>query len=168
MRRTILLLTIAAVLISPTAGPGQVPEKGRLRDVLPAEGLYKSSVAVLRDQAALNAHYYLADETVLGLSQKTEAVFARYRTGPGEALLLIVAYPSDKEARRAYEKFGQDFFSKTFDGKSARTLEKIETGDYAAAVLVRSVLVVVLEAPDRKSCDDLARRAEERALALYF
>lgn len=167
MKKTILLLTIAAVLLSPTAGPGQVPERGRLRDVLPAEGLDKSSVVVLRDQAALNAHYYLADETVLGFSKKTEAVFARYRTGPGVALLLVVAYPSDEEARRVYERFGRDFFSKKFDGKSPRTLEKLETGDYAAAVLARSVLVVVLEAPDRKSCDELARRAEERALALF-
>jgi hypothetical protein len=167
MQKTILLLTIAAVLLSPAAGPGQVPERGRLRDVLPAEGLDKSSVVVLRDQAALNAHYYLADETVLELSKKTEAVFARYRTGPGVALLLVVVYPSDEEARRVYERFGRDFFSKTFDGKSPRTLEKLETGDYAAAVLARSVLVVVLEAPDRKSCDDLARRAEERALALF-
>jgi hypothetical protein len=167
MQKACLFVILAAFLLVPLAATAQVSEKGRLRDVLPAEGLDKSSVVVVRDQAALNAHYYLADETVLGLSKKTEAVFARYRTGPGVALLLIVAYPSDKEARRAYEKFGQDFFSKTFDGKSPRTLEKIETGDYAAAVPVRSILIVVLEAPDRKSCNDLARRAEERALALF-
>jgi hypothetical protein len=162
-----LFVILAAFLLAPLAATAQVLAKGRLRDVLPAEGLDKSSVVVVRDQAALNAHYYLADETVLGLGDKTAAVFARYRTGPGVALLLVVSYPSDKEARRAYEKFGQDFFSKKFDGKSPRTLEKLETGDYAAAVPVRSILIVVLEAPDRKSCDDLARRAEERALALF-
>jgi hypothetical protein len=167
MRKTCSLIILAAVLLAPLAATAQVLEKGRLRDVLPAEGLDKSSVAVLRDQAALDAHYYLADETVLGLSKKTEAVFARYRTGPGVALLLVVAYPSDEEARRVYDRFGRDFFSNKFDGKSPRTLEKLETGDYAAAVLARSVLVVVLEAPDRKSCDELARRAEERALALF-
>lgn len=158
---------ILAALLCLFAAAGQVPEKGRLADVLPAEGLDKNSVVVLRDQTSLDAHYYLADETVLGLGKETEAVFARYRTGPGEALLLVVAYPSDEEARRVYERFGRDFFSKKFDGKSPRTLEKLETGDYAAAVLARSVLIVVLEAPDRKSCDELARRAEERALALF-
>ena len=167
MRRACLFFVLAALLFSSLVAPGQVPERGRLRDVLPAEGLDKSSVVVLRDQASLDAHYYLADETVLGLGEKTEAVFARYRTDPGVALLLVVAYPSDEEARRIYEKFGKDFFSKKFDGKSPRTLEKLETGDYAAAVLARSVLIIVLEAPDRKSCDELARRAEERALALF-
>jgi hypothetical protein len=167
MRRACLFFILAALLLSPLVAPGQVPERDRLRDILPDDGLDKTSVVVLRDQAALNAHYYLADETVLGLGKETEAVLARYRTALGVAFLLVVAYPSDEEARRVYEKFGKDFFSKKFDGKSPRTLEKLETGDYAAAVLARSVLIVVLEAPDRKSCDELARRAEERALALF-
>ena len=167
MRKACLFFILAVLLLSPFAATARVLEKGRLRDVLPAEGLDKSSVVVLRDQASLNAHYYLADETVLGLSDKTEAVFARYRTGPGEALLLVVAYPSDEAARRVYEKFGKDFFSKTFDGKSPRTLEKLETGDYAAVVPARSVLIIVLEAPDRKSCEELIRRVEEKALVLF-
>jgi len=167
MRRNCLFFILAGHLLIPLAATGQALEKGRLAGVLPAEGLDKTSVVVLRDQAALNAHYYLADETVLGLGKKTEAVFARYRTGAGAALLLVVAYPSDEEARRIYGTFGQDFFSKTFDAKSPRTLEKLETGDYAAAALSRSVLIVVLEAPDRKSCEALIKQAEEKALVFF-
>src|SRR4030042_4879417 len=108
MRKACLFFILAVLLLSPFAATARVLETGRARDVLPAEGLDKSSVVVLRDQASLNAHYYLADETVLGLSDKTEAVFARHRTGPGGALLLVVAYPSDEAARRVYEKFGKD------------------------------------------------------------
>ncbi len=167
MRRIRLLVILAALLLSPRTTPGQVPEGGRLRDVLPDEGLDRTSVVVLSDQAALNAHYYLADDDILGLGDRTEAIFARYRTPPGISLLLVIAYPSDEGARRVYERFGQDFFSKAFDGKSPRTLEKLETGDYAAAAVARSVLIVVLEAPDRKSCEELLRRVEEKALALF-
>ena len=165
---SLVLAIIGAVL--PAAGNSAVQHEGlqhRLLTVLPAKGIVPKSVVVFRDQATLNAHYYLADETVLGLGKGTEAVFARYRTAPGVALLLIVAYPSDQAARNVYERFGRDFFSKTFDGKSSRTLEKLETGDYAAAVLSRSVLIVVLEAPDRKSCEDLIRRVEEKARLLF-
>ncbi len=164
MRRTCLFFILGVLLLAAT---GRASEKGRIADVLPAEGLDKTSVVVLLDQAALNAHYYLADETALGLGKGTEAVFARYRTPRGAALLLVVAYPSEAEARRIYEKFGTDFFAKTFDAKSPRTLEKLETGDYAAAVLARSVLIIVLEAPDRKSCEELIRRVEEKALVLF-
>ncbi|OGD29314.1 MAG: hypothetical protein A2V57_09450 [Candidatus Aminicenantes bacterium RBG_19FT_COMBO_65_30] len=167
MRKTLFLLTLAALLLSPSAAPGQAPGGNRLRDILPAEELIGSSVVSIRDQAALNAHYYLADETVLGLNRKTDAVFARYRMGGREALLLAVVYPSEEDAGRVYGRFGRDFFSGKFDPKSPRFLEKLETGDYAAVVLARSVLIVVLEAPDRKSCDDLLRRVEEKALALF-
>lgn len=165
---SLVLAIIGAVL--PAAGNSAVQHEGlqhRLLTVLPAEGIVPKSVVVFRDQATLNAHYYLADEKVLGLNEKTEAVFARYVAGPGEALLLVISYPSDGAARNVYERFGRDFFSKTFDGKSSRTLEKLETGDFAAAVLTRSVLIVVLEAPDRKSCEELIRRVEEKARVLF-
>jgi hypothetical protein len=167
MRRICVLFVLAVLFLAPLAARAQVIKKARLRGVLPDDGLVKSSVVVFHDQATLDAHYYLADETVLGLGKETEAVFARYRTAPRATLLLVVAYPSDKAARQVYERFGRDFFSKRFDPKSPRFLEKLETGDYAAAVLARSVLIVVLEAPDRKSCDELARRVEEKTLALF-
>jgi hypothetical protein len=138
-----------------------------LRDVLPAEGLIASSVVRIRDQAALDAHYYLADERVLGLDGKAEAVFARYRAGGGEALVLVVSYPTEARAAEVYGRFGRDFFAGGLDPKSARIVEELESGDSAGAVRVRTVLVVVLEAPDRKSCDTLLRRIEERALALF-
>jgi uncharacterized membrane protein YsdA (DUF1294 family) len=44
---------------------------------------------------------------------------------------------------------------------------ELETGDFAGSVRVRSVLAFVLEAPDRKSCDELLRRIENKALALF-
>jgi len=167
MRESRSLFILAALLLTPLAATGQTLEKGRIVGALPAEGLDKSSVVVFRDQAVLDAHYYLADETILGLGKGAEAVFARYRTARRAALLLVIAYPSDEDARRIYVRFGKDFFSKTFDGKSPRTLEKLETGDYAAAVPARSVLIVVLEAPDRKSCEGLIQGAEEKVLALF-
>ncbi|TFG53447.1 MAG: hypothetical protein E4H35_08375 [Candidatus Aminicenantes bacterium] len=167
MRKKCMIFICGALLLGPLAAAAQVLEKGRVAAVLPAEGLDKTSVVVLRDQAMLNAHYYLADEAVLGLGKGTEAVLARYTAGPGEALLLVISYPSDEAARQVYERFGRDFFSKKFDGKNPRTLEKLEAGDYAAAGTVRSVLIVVLEAPDRKSCEELIKRVEEKARLLF-
>ena len=138
----------------------------RARDILPAEGLVASSVVPLPDQAALDAHYYLAEESLLGLGRTADAVFARYRTEAGETLLLVVAYPSAEEAERVYRRFGGDFFSKVFEPASPRFVEKIETGDWAGAARKGPVLIVVLEAPDRTSCDGLLGRAEERAAAV--
>jgi hypothetical protein len=162
MRKTISGLGVLVTLVVALAAPGRAAGATRARDVLPAEGLIPASVAAIRDQAALNSHYYLADEAVLGLGKKTDAVFARYRAEAGEALLLIVAYPSAEEAGRVYERFGRDFFSEAFDPGAPRVVEAIETRDWAGAAKKGPFLVVVLEAPDRASCDGLLRRVEDK------
>ena len=162
MRKAMSGVLAFVVLLSLLPAPGRATEAARARDILPAEGLISASVAVLRNQAALDTHYYVADEAVLGLGRKTDAVFARYRTEAGEALLLVVVYPSAEEAGRVYRRFGGDFFSGEFDPASARVVERIETGDWAGAARKGRVLIVVLEAPDEASCGGLLRRAEGR------
>jgi len=159
MKRTALLALIAcAAGITSWAAV-------RARDILPAENLMASSVAVIRDQAALDSHYYIADERVLELGPKTDAVFARYRAGAGEALLLVVGYPSLEDAGRVYGRFGGDFFSEDFDPMSPRVVERIETGDWAGAARRDRFLIVVLEAPDKASCESLLGRAVDRIAA---
>jgi hypothetical protein len=164
MRKPLALVILAAAGLAALAGPGGAAEV-RARDILPAEGLTASSVAALRGPRDLDAHYYIADETALGLGRKIDAVLARYRTGAGESLLLVAVYPSADEAGRIYERFGRDFFSAAFDPASARVVETIETGVWAGAARRGRVLIVVLEAPDRPACDGLLRRAEDKAPA---
>jgi hypothetical protein len=160
--RTIALMAaLAPFLVLASATTRSI----RARDILPAEDLVASSVAALPDQAALDAHYYLAEESLFRLGRTTDAVFARYRTPSGQALLLIVVYPSAEVAGRTYRRFGGDFFSRAFDPAARRFAERIETGDWAGAALRGPVLIVVLESPDRAACDSLLRRAEDRVPA---
>ncbi len=162
IRAGVLALSIAVTAIVVLPGPAAAAAT-RAREVLPAEGLVPASVVVIRDQAALDAHYYLADEDLLGLGRKTDAVLARYKTGGRDSLLFIAAYPSVEEAGRVFGRFGADFFSRSFDPMSPRVIEKIETGDWAGAARRGRFLIIVLESPDRDSCDGLLRRAEDRA-----
>lgn len=181
MPRTIALVLLLAASLFPLSAPAApaaptgltgltaVPSltgSTRARDILPAEGLVASSVVPLPDQAALDAHYFLAEESLLGLGRAADAVFARYKTEAGESLLLVVVYPSAEEAERVYRRFGGDFFSRVFEPASPRFVEKIETGDWAGAARKGPVLIVVLEAPDRTSCDGLLGRTEEKAATI--
>ncbi len=158
----IRVIALFAAGVAGLAAPGPAPAAIRARDILPVEGLAASSVVVLRGPKDLDAHYYLADEAVLGLGRRTDAVFARCRAGEGEALLLVAVYPSAGEAGRVYKRFGRDFFSAAFDGASPRFIERIETGDWSGAARRGRVLIIVLEAPDRAACDGLLRGAEDR------
>ncbi len=166
--RTAGPLLLAFLALAGPAGPARAwPMSGlaSVRDVLPAEGLVGGSVAEVRSQAALDAHYYLADESVLELDGRAEAVFARYRSGGAEALVLALAYPDEGTAKRVQGRFGRDFFSRAFDPERDRFVEEIESGDFAGLARAGTVLVVVLEAPSRRGCEDLLRRLEERARA---
>jgi len=165
MRGAITVLAALVSVLAASAAAAPRAEGTRARDILPAEGLILSSVAAIRDQAALDAHYYLADEAVLRLGRKTDAVLARYKAEAGEALLLVVGYPSGKDAGGVYGRFGGDFFTGAFDPASDRIVEKIETGDWAGAARRGRFLIVVLEAPDRASCEGLLGRAAGRVPA---
>jgi len=164
-----LAALVLALFLFPPAGRPAAPDRSaegfRVRDVLPAEGLIASSVVAIPDPSALDAHYYLADETVLGLGRGTDAVLARYKSGSGEALVLAAAYPAARDIATIYARFGSDFFSDKFEAGSSLYLERLETGDWGAAARTGRVLVVVLEAPDRAGCDSLLRRLLEKALA---
>lgn len=157
---------LAALGLAVCAAAASPPGPGRLREVLPAEGLVGPSVVEFRRQSDLDQLYFLADENVLGLDGKAEAVFARYRANGGESLVLAVAYPAADAAERVHERFGRDFFSKAFDPKTLRFVETLESGDFAGIARAGAVLVIVLEAPSRTACDDLLGRLEERARAL--
>ncbi len=160
-------LALAVVLAAAaSAAPGRTPQTASLRDVLPREGLVAGSVAAIRDQADLDALYYLADESVLGLDGQAEAVFAAYEAWDGESLVLAALYPAEADAAKVYARFGLDFFPEGFDPGAARFLARLETGDWGAAARTGRVLLVVLEAPDRESCESLLGRLEERAAAL--
>ncbi len=168
MGRTKAIRTFAAILLSFASAAAPTPGRDRLREVLPAEGLVGPSVVEFRSQSALDPLYFLADENVLGLDGKAEAVFARYRADGGEALVLAVAYPNEENAARVHDRFGRDFFSAAFDPERGRFVEKLDSGDHAGLARAGAVLVVVLEAPSRAACDGLLRRLEERARRVYF
>jgi hypothetical protein len=156
------LFALATVSVL-AAGPAEAAVAAR--DILPPDGLIAGSVVALRDQAALDAHYYLADETILELGRNANAVLARYKAGSGESLLLVAVYPTADQAGRVFVRFGRDFFPAGFDPGAPRVVERLETGDWAGAARRGRVLIVVLESPGREACDGLMRRAEGRAPA---
>ncbi len=160
-----LIALLAAVLIPPAGAGAPAPAALRARDLMPEAGLVAGSVRVLRGPKDLDAHYYLADETVLGLGPGTDAVVARYRFPAGEALVVAAVYSGDREAGRIYGRFGRDFFPGAFDPATPRHVERLETGDWAGAARFGRALIVVLEAPDRASCEALVRGAEDKAAA---
>ncbi len=84
----------------------RIQDKGKKPDLislLPEEFQYSPEVRYFRDFDLLNKHFYLADQDILHLKDKAEAVLSVYRIRGIAISLLLVRYPS-VQARAAGEK----------------------------------------------------------------
>ncbi len=96
--------------------PGNGPAP-KLLSYLPPEGLEAGRTSFFHNYSVLNYHFFVADTDILLLGQTASAVLGTYKTAGGESKLLVVAYPDEAQAIRAYESFGKNYMP---DAKRAR------------------------------------------------
>jgi len=93
----------ADLQILAQAVSARLPSGGKrpaLVDRLPVEGLATRSTIFFHEEISIQSELWLGGENLLGLSQETDGVLARYEVGGGVAQLLLVQYP-DAEAASA-------------------------------------------------------------------
>ncbi len=61
---------------------------------LPAEGLVEGSALFFHEEISIQMEIWLGGENILGLSQDTNGMVARYAWGDQKARLLLIEYPS--------------------------------------------------------------------------
>jgi len=161
-KRIVLALAVRAAARLADEG-----ERPRLVAALPAAGLESGTVRFFHRQVSLNSHYYLADENVLGLSETTDAVLGTYRLPGGKAMLLICRYGQAADARRAYLRLCESFFTEPCRRKDEQHIEPLETGQAAGVKRTGSFLALVLEAPDVAACEGLLLAAQNSLQEVY-
>jgi len=152
------VLAIARSLASPLA-EGPVP--AILRQ-LPPDDLDAASVRYFHTQVSLNSVYYLADDNILRLSPRTEAVLAAYRPKSGKLLLLLVRYESREQAEGAYREFNRVYLKDRPPPTDLRRVESIEQGRQVGVLAKGQFLVLVFDARTRRACDRLLDAAAAR------
>ena len=124
---------------------------------LPESGLIKTSVRFFHKKSGIDYHYFLADENILNLSERTNALLARYKLGETKAQLLITEYPEEVAAKQAFDSFVGAYMP---EGRSAGVLQT-ENGKWVAAKALGARVVIIFDAPDEPSAENLI--AEVRA-----
>jgi len=96
----------AAANSIPVTGP-----EPKLVDFIPGKdlGLVDKSVRYLKSHVLLNQRFFISHQNILNLSQKTEAVLAQYMQEKEKTQLLLIRYPTLKEAGDAYQGFMKAF-----------------------------------------------------------
>ena len=119
---------------------GPLPE---ILTLLPQQSLVKESIRYFRHYVWLNSYYFVADQNILHINEKTKALLAKYGEKKKRYLLLLVKYSSDKDAKHAYDDFAKYYLPEL----SQETVVKIEDGTWTACRLEKNLLIIVLNAP---------------------
>ncbi len=121
--------------------------------LLPKEGLQENNIHYLHHPIILNYHFYLADENILNLTEKTGAVLAPYKRNKEAALLLLVVYPDDNAAAASLKRFLNHYLPDADDTGTSQ----LENKKWAGAGLKGSLLSVVLESDSRQLAQNLLK-----------
>lgn len=100
-----VILKLAEILDKSITEPGSRPE---IINYLPAKGMDEESIRYFRHYIWLNSHFFISNDNILNINQKTEAATAKY----GAMILVIIKYLNDEDAVMGTNKFISSFNTK--------------------------------------------------------
>jgi hypothetical protein len=127
----------------------------KLVDLIPGKdlGLVDRSIRYLKSHILLNQRFFIAHQNILNLSRRTEAVLAQYTREKQKTHLLLIRYPSMKEARDAY----QSFMGAYLPDAGGKDLLKTEDQKWTMARQRGEVIIVVFGAPAAADAEALLK-----------
>jgi hypothetical protein len=134
-----------------------IQEAGEMPDIvflLPKENLLEKSAHYFHNHLILNYHFYVSDENILLLDQKTEAALGIYRDKEERIYILVVHYPEKDKISKAYDSFTKAYMPDAPEPGLVQT----EDQKWTAAGIKKDFLVVVFNAPT----DSFAKEMIER------
>jgi len=126
-----------------------VPKEGELPPViglLPRADLVPESIRYFHHHIWLNSHFFIANENILLIDDKTEAVLAKYKTDDKPVHLLVALYPDKATAKKAEQSFLQNYLPDASGG-----MAQLPDGRWTACRIRENRLAVVFNAPSREN-----------------
>ncbi len=132
----------------------------KLLNALPKNkgGLVEKNIRYLRSHILLNQRFFIANQNILNLNPKTEAVLGQYDRGRQKIHLLIIRYPSDSDAAAALQKFKKAYMPEA----GAQSAIQTEDKRWTAAEQRKGFALIVFGAGSRSDSEEWIRAAEER------
>jgi hypothetical protein len=136
-------------------GEGSLPQ---ILDFLPQKSLVPESIRYFHHYIWLNSYYYVADQNILHIDEKTDALLAKYGEQKKRSLLLLVQYQKGEQAAAAFNDFVQYYMPE----HSGEFVLQIEDGTWTACRLSGNYLLVVFNATTRNGALGLISDVQER------
>ncbi len=121
-------------------------------------GLIQKSIRYLRNHVLLNQRYYIANQNILHLNPQTEAVLAQYLRGTHKVHLLLIQYPTEKQAEDALQSFKKTYMPEATEKGFLQT----EDRKWTMAKRQREFILAVFGAPALADADELLKATEAK------
>ena len=130
----------------------------KLISVLPdgQAGLVEKSIRYLHSHVLLNQRFFVANQNILHLSPKTDAVLAPYLREGKKIHLLLIRYFTPKEAEAALQSFKKAYMPEAGEKETLQTEDKRWTG----ARRQKEFILIVFGAPREASARELIQATE--------
>lgn len=150
-----VLLNLGEAVASAIKEEGEKPD---LVALLPEEEVDIGKVHYFHNHMILNYHFFVADENILLLDQKTEAVIARgIQEGEGYAI-LVVRYPEAEKVSQAHKSFVNIYMPDAVESGLVQTEDMLWT----ASDIEDNLLVIVFNASSDITAKEMIKKIKER------
>jgi hypothetical protein len=145
------LFLLGEKVASSIRSEGEMPD---IVALLPQEDLVEKSVHYFHNHLILNYHFYVSDENILLLDQKTEAALGTYREKNEKSHILVVRYPKEAKASQAFKSFTGAYMP------DAKEVGLVQTEDmkWTAAQVKRNFVIIVFNAPSVPFARDMVEK----------
>jgi hypothetical protein len=155
--------TRSATLSLGRAVADSIPMSGpppTLINVLPdgKRGLVEKSIRYLHSHILLNQRFFVANQNILNMNQKTKAVLAQYLREQKKVYLLLIQYPSAKEAESAALEFRKAYMPEAAEKGMLQT----EDRRWTVIKQRQNLILIVFGALGKADAAALIRAAEEK------
>lgn len=127
-------------------------KKPKLLNFLPRGDLAERSIRYFHHHQSLNYHYFVAHENILNLGTRTNALLGYYLSPQtkGKAFLLLIEYPTQQLATKAFKSFVKAFMPESSSGSI-----RMENGRWTAVQFHQKYVIVVFDAPSQEKTEEL-------------
>jgi hypothetical protein len=132
----------------------------KLLNILPngRSGLVEKSVRYLHSHILLNQRFFIANQNILNLSPKTEAVLGQYSHGQQKVHLLVIRYAEENEATAALQKFKKAYMPEAGQKGAIQTEDK----KWSAVEMRKGFILIVFGAGSKADAEKYIRAAGEK------
>jgi hypothetical protein len=138
--------------------PAETPVK--LHELLPAKGLDKNSVRLIRGPYALQSVFTLGNGDILQLGRKLTAVSGSYQDASGKYSLILADYPNSQAAQKAFLNVQNnlDTYLKIQEKNDRRLIFKDYNNEYGVVSLAGQQLTIQVHLAKKPSLQGISKQ----------